>query len=330
MAAEQMLSSAWVMYVQALKRPTPNMDYASPVLMPQGSRSDQILLTAAGSPSLEQHLIQVSRVNSIYAQLRETAWQEAQAAGNLAADPRLLLNLERARTIPGSGRFVVVDAAGQRMTMFENGQPIDSMKVIVGTDEFPTPMIASFIHYVTLNPYWDSPDHLVRRAVAPNVLSQGFGYLKSRGYEVMADWTANSAVIPPDQVDWKAVVAGKKQIRIRQKPGRQNFMATMKIPFVNNHHIYLHDTPAKDLFAKSQRALSNGCVRLEDAPRFARWLLGYDPVAPSADPEQHIQLPRGVPIYLTYLTAQPRDGKITYTADVYGWDKAALQRVASR
>jgi murein L,D-transpeptidase YcbB/YkuD len=330
MAAEQTLASAWVHYVQAIKRPTAGMDYAAPVLAPQGTRADQILLTAMSAPSLEQHVADVSNVNPIYAQLRDAAWAEAQVSGNLSPDPRLLINLDRARTIPGKGRFVVVDAAGQRMTMFDNGRPVDSMKIIVGTREFATPMIASFVHYVTLNPYWDSPDHLVRKAIAPNVIAQGFGYLKARGYEVMADWSVNAAVVPPEQVDWKAVAAGKKQIRIRQKPGRENFMATMKIPFANDHDIYLHDTPAKALFAKSQRALSNGCVRLEDAPRFARWLLGYDPVAPSADPEQHIKLPRGVPIYLTYLTAQPKDGKVTYLADIYGWDNAAGQRVAGR
>ena len=217
------------------------------------------------------------------------------------------------------------------MTMFDNGVPIDSMKIIVGKSKYPTPQIASYISYVTLNPYWDSPDHLVREAIAPNVVRQGFGYLKARGYEVMADWSPSSAVIPPEKVDWKAVAAGKTQIRVRQKPGPDNFMATMKIPFVNDDDIYLHDTPTKSLFAKSDRALSNGCVRLEDAPRFARWLMrGHDPVAGSTEPEQHIKLPQSVPVYLTYLTAQPRDGKLTYTADFYGLDKAASTKVAAR
>ncbi|HVM37588.1 MAG TPA: L,D-transpeptidase family protein [Sphingomicrobium sp.] len=330
-AAEQTLSAAWVMYVQAVKRPTTGMYYASPVLAPQGSRPDLVLLAAAKAPSLEAHLTAVSNVNPLYAQIRDTAWAEAQASGNATLDPRVLANLDRARSIPGTGRFVVVDSAGQRMTMFENGRAVDSMKVIVGTSEFATPMIASYIHYITLNPYWDSPDHLVRRNIAPKVVSEGLGYLKARGYEVMADWTETSAVIPPEKIDWKAVAAGKTQIRIRQKPGPDNFMATMKIPFQNKDDIYLHDTPAKALFAKSQRALSNGCVRLEDAPRFARWLLGgRDAVTSSKEPEQHLQLAVGVPIYLTYLTAQPENGKINYVADVYGWDQAATQRLAAR
>jgi len=329
-AAERTLSTAWVEYVQAVKRPTPGMDYTYEFLRPQGTRADQVLMTAAAAPSLPQHLAQVANVNAFYGPLRDAAWAQAQAAGNLTPDPRLLVNLDRARTIPATGKFAVVDVGSQRLTMFESGQPVDSMKVIVGTDEFPTPLMASTIYYVTLNPYWDSPDHLVKRAIAPNVVRQGFGYLKARGYEVMADWTEKSEVIPADKIDWKAVAAGKKQIRVRQKPGPDNFMATMKIPFPNNHNIFLHDTPTKSLFAKAQRDLSNGCIRLENAPRFARWLMGgYDPVANSTAPEVQLLLKQPMPIYVTYLTAQPQSGKVVYTNDFYGWDKSAT-RIASR
>src|SRR5687767_5889616 len=328
MAAEQTLSSAWVTYVQALKRPTPRMIYAYPNLSPQNTRPDQILLTAAASPSLEAHVTTVSNVNSTYSQIREAAWLEAQATG-AGPDPRLLANLERARALPAGGRYLVVDSATQRMTMYENGQPVDSMKVVVGTRELPTPLIASIIHYVTFNPYWNVPHHLVRKTVAPNVVKQGLGYLKSRGYEVMADWTEGSAVLPPDSVDWKAVAAGKTQIRVRQKPSPTNSMGKMKFRFPSGEDIYLHDTPTREYFAKSQRTLSNGCVRLEDAKRLARWLMGREPVAPSADPEIRVQIAQGVPVYLTYLTAQSTSSGVTYLAVVYGWDQPAGQRVAS-
>ena len=329
-AADRLISTAWVQYVQALKAPTVGMYYAYPTLAPQGRRADQILLTAAASKSLESHIRVVSNVNPLYAAIRDAGYAEAVAAGKLTPDPRMLANLDRARSIPGSGRVAVVEIASQRMIIFENGVPVDSMKIIVGKSKYATPLIASYISYVTLNPYWDSPDHLVKEAIAPNVLRQGFGYLKSRGYEVMADWTPNSAVVPPDKIDWKAVAAGKIQVRIRQKPGPDNFMATMKIPFVNDDDIYLHDTPTKSLFDKADRAISNGCVRLEAAPRFARWLLnGRDPVAAAPDlPEQHVKLPVSVPVYLTYLTAQPKDGKLTYLTDFYGLDKASA-KVAS-
>lgn len=328
MAAEQTLSAAWVMYVQAVKRPTPRMIYAYPVLMPQNSRADQILLTAAAAPSLDQHLLAVSNVNPIYAQIRQAAWQQAQLSG-ASPDPRLLANLERARALPAGGRFIVVDSATQRLTMYENGQPVDSMKVIVGMHDLPTPMIASMIHYITYNPYWNVPFHLVRKTIAPNVLKQGLGYLKGHGYEVLADWTENPAVIPPETIDWKDAASGKIQIRVRQKPRADNSMGKMKFRFPSGEDIYLHDTPNKALFAKTQRTLSNGCVRLEDAKRLGRWLLGTEPSAPSEDAEIRIPLPQGVPVYLTYITAQPSSAGVSYLADVYGWDRPAGQQVAS-
>jgi murein L,D-transpeptidase YcbB/YkuD len=328
MAAEQTLSAAWVLYVQALKRPTPRMIYAYSILAPQNTRADQILLTAAAAPSLEAHLQAVSNVNPIYAQIREAAWQQAQASGT-SPDPRALANLERARALPAGGRFIVVDAATQRLTMYDNGQPVDSMKVIVGMRSLPTPMIASMIHYITYNPYWNVPFHLVRKTIAPNVLKQGVGYLKSHGYEVMADWTETSATVPADSINWKDAASGKIQIRVRQKPGPGNSMGKMKFRFPSGEDIYLHDTPNKALFAKSQRTLSNGCVRLEDAARLGRWLLGREPVAPSADAEIRQPLPQGVPVYLTYLTAQPTSAGVTYLADVYGWDQPSGQLVAS-
>jgi murein L,D-transpeptidase YcbB/YkuD len=304
------------------------MIYAYSILAPQNTRADQILLTAAAAPSLEAHLQAVSNVNPIYAQIREAAWQQAQASGT-SPDPRALANLERARALPAGGRFIVVDAATQRLTMYDNGQPVDSMKVIVGMRSLPTPMIASMIHYITYNPYWNVPFHLVRKTIAPNVLKQGVGYLKSHGYEVMADWTETSATVPADSINWKDAASGKIQIRVRQKPGPGNSMGKMKFRFPSGEDIYLHDTPNKALFAKSQRTLSNGCVRLEDAARLGRWLLGREPVAPSADAEIRQPLPQGVPVYLTYLTAQPTSAGVTYLADVYGWDQPSGQLVAS-
>jgi murein L,D-transpeptidase YcbB/YkuD len=327
-AAERVLSSAWVQYVQAIKKPTEGMTYAYPVLAPQGTRADQILLTAAAAPSLEAYLSQTSAMNPIYSQLRNAAWAEAQASGNTDPDPRLLANLDRVRSLPASGKFILVDSGSQMLTMFENGQPVDSMKIVVGKTDYKTPMIASIMYYIVYNPYWNAPDHLVRK-IAQNYLSMGDGYLKSRGYQVMKDWTAASAVVPASEVDWKAVAAGKTQIRIRQKPQDDNSMGELKFPFPNNLDIFLHDTPHKEYFAKSTRYLSNGCVRLEDARRFGRWLLGTQPVSPGVDAEIQVQLPKGVPVYLTYITAQVRDGKISYLPDVYGWDRIAPRVIAS-
>lgn len=325
-AAEQLLSSAWVLYVQTIKRPTPGMIYAYDVLKPQGTRTDQILLGAAAAPSLEAHISSIAAVNPIYSGLRDAEWARMQASGSLTPDPRVLANLERVRSIPSKGRFIVVDSGTQRMFMYENGVPVDSMKVIVGMPDMPTPLIASVMYYVTFNPQWNAPVHLVKGPIAKKTLAGGQKYFNQMGYEVMADWTANSAVLPAESVDWKAVASGKiSPPRIRQKPGKENFMGLLKFTFPNSQDIYLHDTPAKEKFKEADRADSNGCVRVEDAQRFGRWLLGREPVAPGTEAEIPVQMPRGVPIYLTYITAQPTNGQITFVKDVYGWDKPGAQ-----
>ena len=328
-AAEQMLSAAWVKYVQAIKKPTTGMIYAYPVLQPQGARADQILLTAAAAPSLAQYLVNTSNVNPIYAQIRDTAWAEAQASGNLAPDPRMLANLDRVRSLPATGRFLLVDAGASMLTLYQDGQPVDSMKVITGTNELPTPMIASFMYYITYNPRWHAPDHLVRKTIAPNVLHLGMKYLKSHGYHVIDDWSENPTEVDPKSVDWKAAAAGTLHLKIQQDPGPLNSMGILKFPFPNPQDIYLHDTPDHSKFALANRNLSNGCVRVEDAKRLGRWLLGQDPVAPGTDAETRVQLPHGTPIYLTYITAQVRDGKLSYLPDIYGWDKAPPTQFAS-
>lgn len=315
-AAELTASKAWVAYMQYLRTPPKGLIYGYPLLQPQ-ARPDQILLTTAAATDLAAQVDKMADVNPTYRGLREAAL----ASGMTTADPRLLSNLERARALPSAGRFVLVDIGSAMLTMYENGQPVDQMKVVVGTPELPTPMIASIIHYVTLNPYWNVPPNLIKKTVAPSALKGGDGYLKPRGYEVMSGWGPDATVLPAKDVDWKAVIDNPESIRIRQKPGPGNSMGRLKVPFPSGQDIYLHDTPARDKFAHEDRHLSNGCIRLEDAKRFARWLIGSEPAMSGKDPEQFVQLGKGVPVYLTYLTAEVgADGKLAMRNDVYGWD----------
>ena len=205
--------------------------------------------------------------------------------------------------IPTRGRYVLVDAASARLFMMEEGRVRDSMRVIVGKPEASTPALKSILHYATLNPYWNVPPDLAQKLIAPRVLKDGNTYLTERGYEVVSSF-ANGQVLPPDSVDWKKVAAGEVTVRIRQRPGPANSMGQMKFNLANADGIYLHDTPKKELFAQAERNLSNGCVRLEDAPRFARWLLGNDPPLGSAPPEQHVPVPDAVPITIAYLDSR--------------------------
>ncbi len=203
--------------------------------------------------------------------------------------------------IPLRGRYVLVDAASARLYMFEDGRVRDSMRVIVGKPTAATPELRSSLSYATLNPYWHVPTDLARSLTAPNVLKYGASYLKERGYEVLSKFGPGGRVIDPQSVDWQAVADGSATAYVRQKPGPANSMGEMKFSLAAGGQIYLHDTPRKELFEAADRSLSAGCVRLEDADRFARWLIGNDPSLVSDEPEQHVALPGAVPISITYL-----------------------------
>jgi murein L,D-transpeptidase YcbB/YkuD len=317
--ADRLLSTGWVNYVAMLRRPPAGMIYAEQWIAPHAETSRDILLIAAAARSLPSYLRSVSEVNPFYAELRDAAWSELQSSGT-QPDPRLLASLERVRILPAKGKYVLVDAAGARLSMIEDGRVVDSMKVIVGKSTSQTPMVASAIHYATLNPYWNVPPDLVQKMIAHNVLSQGSGYLKAHGYQLLSDFGDDPQVVLPEDVDWKAVADGSATVRVRQLPGPGNSMGHLKFGFANNSGIYLHDTPKKELFAGDSRDLSNGCIRLEDAGRLGRWLLGRDPSTTSPEPEQHVLLPNAVPVYVTYLTAHADDGQLTLLSDIYGRD----------
>lgn len=202
--------------------------------------------------------------------------------------------------IPAHGRFVLVDANSARLYMIADGRVQDSMKVIVGKADTPTPELKDVINYETLNPYWHVTADLTKTLIAPRVVQEGNAYLARQGYEVVSAWGNDARVLPPESVDWKAVAAGTAQVLVRQRPGPANSLGRYKFDLPNGDGIYLHDTPKKELFASDKRDLSHGCVRLEDAEKLARWLLGKDPPAASA-PEQNVLLPRPVPITISYL-----------------------------
>jgi len=339
--AERLMSSAWTRYVQQLKAPASGVEYAVPYLAPRAVRADQVLFEAMRAPSLDEHLRAVSDVNPIHARLRDAIAQQLQATG-AAPDRRMLSSLDRTRILPATGRFIMVDAASARLFVIEDGQIKDSMKVVVGMYEdaqtkkptplLHTPMIVSMISYATFNPYWHVPEHLVVKTVAPNVIKSGAAYLKQRGYQVINAYVENPVILNPTAVDWKAVAAGTTKVPVRQLPGGTNSMGALKFQFPNSTGIYLHDTPAREHFAKAERTISNGCIRLEDAKRLGRWLLGRDPVPPTKEPEQHVQLPQGVPVYVTYLTAQMDGDKLVFPKDVYAMDStpaAPASQVAS-
>ena len=244
----------------------------------------------------------------------------------------IILNMERALRLPTpeeKGRYILIDSGAARLWMYENGVPVDSMRVIVGEAKTQTPMMAALIKYVSLNPYWNVPPELVQSLVAKNVLEQGMTYFNDRDYEVLSDWTDNPVTIDPTTVDWPAVAAGKTQIRVRRGPGPWNSMGQMKFMLPNDFGIYLHDVPkpTKAAFTKDDRAISNGCVRLEDAERLQKWVFGGTLPIATGEADQRVDLPEPIPVYMTYFTAVATAEGIKFRDDYYGRDERLLDRV---
>jgi L,D-transpeptidase YcbB len=322
--AEAMLSAAFVQYVRDLKHdPGLGIIYVDPELRPTPPSAATILGQAAAAPSLSDYVQKMGWMNPIYANLRLAL--SSRLYLNEAQRHLLALNLERARVLPsGNGRYVIVNAPAARLYMYENGQVVDSMRVVAGRPDpiAQTPMMNAYIRYIALNPYWNSPADITAKRLVPTILKEGRAYFKNRGYELLSDWSDNARVIDPMSIDWHAVAAGRVRARLRQKPGPANSMGKMKFMFPNAQGIWLHDTPEKEKIEDAARLQSNGCVRLEDAPRFARWLFnGHPPSPKGARPEQKVNLPAPVPIYLTYLTAVPSGTSIVYFDDFYGKDR---------
>lgn len=323
--ADRMLSEAFLVYVRdTRRRPQVDMIWVDPELFPAAPDARALLDQVAAAPSAMAYLEQMPWMNPIYVGLRQALSTEH---GLSPADrDRLRLNLERARALPpATGKYVIVNAAAATLSMVEDGRTVDTMRVVVGKPVHPTPMMAALIRFTSLNPYWNVPADLAAERVAPNVVKDGPAYLKAKGYELLSSWADDATVISPDTVDWTAVAAGRAQVRLRQLPGPANAMGKMKFMFPNAQGIYLHDTPDKGLLVEESRMFSGGCVRLEDAPRLAKWLYeGRVPTTSSSLPEQRVDLPRPVPVYLTYLTAVPGADGVAYLPDVYDRDRAAL------
>jgi len=212
------------------------------------------------------------------------------------------------------------------LMMYEGDVLIDAMRVAVGANETQTPMMAALIRYADVNPYWNIPQSLDIKLIAPRVLEQGLKYLTDRNDEVFADWSDTAARLDPATVDWQAVKDGKLDLHIRQGPGGGNSMGKIKFMMPNTFGIYLHDTPDKVVFDKDQRWISNGCIRLQDAARLAAWLFGAMPKGHDPNTEEQVDLRPPVPVFVTYLTAQATPDGVQFRSDRYGRDAAVLAR----
>ena len=244
---------------------------------------------------------------------------------------QLRVNLERARWIrpmQSAEPRVWVDIAGYRMHYVRpNGQHWDA-RVVVGSPRRETPIIHSTISHLTINPSWTIPPTIMREDVLPRVRAD-INYLARQNIRVISP---SGEPLVAEEIDWQRPGG----VMLRQVAGSGNPLGRVVVRFPNNDMIYLHDTPARGLFQRNQRALSSGCVRVEGVAELAQMLLQdtgsrYQfSTLLNGGSDRNVNLTQRIPIALHYLTAWPNaQGEVEFRPDIYRRDTtllAALQR----
>jgi len=249
---------------------------------------------------------------------------------------QIAANLERLRWLPPAlpDRRIVVNIPAYRLDAFEAGAATLSMRVVVGDelDGKNTPIFADSMQFVEFGPYWNVPEKIAIDEILPQV-RQNRGYLAANDYEVVSGQGEDPPVVRPARLTPEDITAGR--YRIRQRPGKKNALGHVKFLFPNDFAVYLHDTPARSLFAENARAASHGCVRVEDPAALARFVLKHQSEwtasrideALGAGKRERITLERSIPVYLVYLTAFVSEGKLHFREDIYGHDATLVRLV---
>jgi murein L,D-transpeptidase YcbB/YkuD len=248
---------------------------------------------------------------------------------------QIIVNLESWRWVerdPGDW-FLVVNIPSFELQGIRNNKVEISRPVIVGEQYSTkmTPVFSDSIRYVEFNPYWNVPKTIARREMLPE-LKKDPSYLKKKNIRLFEGDGPNAPEIDSSAVDWDGVSPqDMDRYHLRQDPGPDNSLGTVELAFPNQFDVYLHDTPAKDLFRQPRRAFSHGCIRVAEAQVVAAYVLGgqangwdEDRVKALIDEgkDQIVHLDPSVPIYILYHTAvvNPDNNEIYFYDDVYGRD----------
>jgi L,D-transpeptidase YcbB len=243
---------------------------------------------------------------------------------------QILLNLERRRWMaddPGQ-RYVFVNLADFEAKLVEEPHTVFDTRVVVGAPYHRTPVFSGEMTYLELNPYWNVPPSIARNELLPKIKADP-GYLAANDFELLSNWSDSARVLDPHAIDWSAVRADTFAYKLRQGPGPGNALGRIKFMFPNQFNIYLHDTPARGLFARDVRDFSHGCIRVEDPETLAGFVLdrqsGWSQDAIKAaiatGKRQIVTLDEPLPVHIAYLTAWVnKDGSVNFRPDVYGRD----------
>lgn len=246
---------------------------------------------------------------------------------------RIDANLERWRWLPREtpDAYIRVNIAAFVLRAMDAGRPELTMNVIVGQPYRRTPVFAETIKYLVLNPFWNVPYSIATKDKLP-LLKTDAAAQAQKGFEAKPN--GSDIFVSVDSIDWTDVTPRNFNYLLRQRPGTSNALGRIKFMLPNPFAVYLHDTPSRELFARSERSFSSGCIRLEQPLILAQWLLSRErhPNAKNVEAmlatgdTQTIYLDKPMPTYVVYFTAfSLDDSEVTFRRDVYGRDRQLVQ-----
>ena len=254
---------------------------------------------------------------------------------------QLRLALERWRWVPSDFPQppVVVNIPEFRLRAFDgSGRVVLSANVVVGRAyRHETPVFEDEMQYVVFRPYWNVPPSIQRSEIVP-AIRRDRNYASKHNYEVI---TSGGTVVPSGTISDEILQKlSNGALATRQKPGPDNALGLVKLIFPNAHNVYLHSTPSQQLFARSRRDFSHGCIRVEKAAELATWALSGNKedwtlkkvLATMQGPEDNVQinLAKPIPVLILYATAIVDENGVAYFfEDVYGYD-AELERTLAK
>ncbi|MEZ5871564.1 MAG: L,D-transpeptidase family protein [Nitratireductor sp.] len=251
--------------------------------------------------------------------------------GDAAMQRKIIVNMERWRWVPRSlgERHVLVNAAAFLMYTRDGGKTIDKRRVIVGEEFHKTPMFSDNIQWAEFNPTWTISRNIAANEILPK-LRKDANYLAKRGYLIHTSWEADAPAMNSNSIDWSSVSGKNFPYRIVQPAGPDNVLGVVKFLFPNKFNVYLHDTSSRQLFDKSDRALSHGCIRVDKPVEWAALLYKLDgsvtrnqidgTIASGKTAQAKFRKP--IPVHLGYFTVwMGDDGKLYGFNDVYGRDR---------
>ena len=249
---------------------------------------------------------------------------------NVSAETRLAMLRENAARVDayaqGLGAFaILVNIPAAQLETVEQGRVYSRHNIVVGKPERPSPALSSKVSDINFNPYWKIPASIVAKDIVPKYIEDPT-YLEANRIRVFDG--VGGPEIDPLLVDWD--VTPPDRFFFRQDPGDQNSLGLVKVNFPNEHMVYMHDTPHRELFGRNVRFESSGCVRIDQVATVVKWILDrsgspvddtqYEMLIASAEPYDQ-QIDNGPDIRWVYLTAwATEDGRVNFRNDVYGLD----------